>query len=268
MSESTRARLERLRGSLEPEEPGARGLERVARNPECGLLTALTIAGTTPATAAESAFGELAEEGQSPFALAMGNRFEKYRFENGAQRLLELYRRQGRLNSSETKVVIIPDHAPGTRSEGMARRLALTRQLLLMKLRRNPRAPNLIVHARLPICLLDVDHYIEPDILVAGDEDPFYRPGEVKSYSDLRGKTNPSQVRGALRQAAVAVVALRQLLERHRVTEVDHLATAVCDGVAAVDRLASTHLKAVATRPCHRRGLPRAHGREAAQEAC
>jgi hypothetical protein len=83
LSESTRARLERLRGSLEPEEPGARGLERVARNPECGLLTALTIAGTTPATAAESAFGELAEEGQSPFALAMGNRFEKYRFDTG-----------------------------------------------------------------------------------------------------------------------------------------------------------------------------------------
>ncbi len=71
MNESTRARLEHLRGYLKAEEPGSRGLERVARNPGCSLLRALTIAGITPATAVEKVFGEIPEEGQSPIALDM-----------------------------------------------------------------------------------------------------------------------------------------------------------------------------------------------------
>jgi hypothetical protein len=221
--------MKRLRGSLRAEEPGARGLERVARNPGCGRLRALTIVGITPATAVEKVFGEHSEEGQSPFALTAGNRFEQYRYENGAERLLDLYRRAGKLGPSDTKVVIIPDHAPGTRPEDMARRENYSRQLLRMKLRRDPRAPNIIVQARLPVRFLGRDHFIEPDVLVASDEDVFYRPVEVKSYSDLRGKTDPSDLRGGLRQAGVAVVALRQLLDRFGLTEVEWLVPAACD---------------------------------------
>jgi hypothetical protein len=48
---SIQLRTERLRGGLPAEEPGARGIERVARNPECFKLKALTIVGITPATA-------------------------------------------------------------------------------------------------------------------------------------------------------------------------------------------------------------------------
>ena len=36
-------RLKRLRGSLPASEPGARGLERVARNPGCARLRTLTM---------------------------------------------------------------------------------------------------------------------------------------------------------------------------------------------------------------------------------
>lgn len=68
--------LWRLQGAHKPEEPGARGIERVARNPDCLLLRALTITGFTPATAARI-LGIRSKEGQSPFAIQMGQRFDK-----------------------------------------------------------------------------------------------------------------------------------------------------------------------------------------------
>jgi hypothetical protein len=77
-------RLARLRGRLPAEALGARGLERVARNPACRRLRALTLASVTPATAAAAVYGEPAPEGQSPFALGAGTRFERALFEDGA----------------------------------------------------------------------------------------------------------------------------------------------------------------------------------------
>jgi hypothetical protein len=44
---SIQDRVARLRGSIEAKEPGARGIERVARNPDCLRLRAITIAGMT-----------------------------------------------------------------------------------------------------------------------------------------------------------------------------------------------------------------------------
>jgi hypothetical protein len=226
-------RTQRLRGSLAAEEPGARGLERVARNPGCERLRSLTIANIKPATAVEKVYGEVPEEGQSPFALSAGNLFEELLYENGAQRLLELYRRQGRLGPSDTKVVIVPDHAPGTRAEDMARREALTRRILRMKLGGDRRAPNVVVKPRLAVRLVGEDHFIEPDAIVAADDDPFYRPVEIKSYADRRGKTEQSDLRSGLRQAAVAAVALRQFRERlgagHLDGRVERFVPAICD---------------------------------------
>src|SRR5438034_1784363 len=97
MTAAADGRQARLRGTLRAEQLGARGIERMARNPACQLLKALTIAGFSPATVATSAYGDAAREGQSPFALAAGNQFEAKLFENGAAALLELYRAAGRL---------------------------------------------------------------------------------------------------------------------------------------------------------------------------
>jgi hypothetical protein len=69
--------------------------------------------------------------------------------------------------------------------------------------------PNLVIKPRLQVTLLGLVFNIEPDALLAADDDGFYRPLEIKSYPDRAGKTDASDVRGACRQAAVAVVALR-----------------------------------------------------------
>jgi len=223
------ARLARLRGSLLAEEPGARGLERVARNPGCQRLRALTMIGVTPATAMKTVYKEPDREGQSPFALAAGNRFERAVFENGAARLLELYRSAGRLTTAECKIVVVPELAPGATAATMARRRAETERLFQHKVRRDPRAPNIIVKARIPVALLGVPHDTEPDVLVAADSDAFYGPVEVKSYPDRAGKTNAADIRSACRQAAVAVIGLRHAVEQLRLGDPRQLVPAAAD---------------------------------------
>lgn len=238
MNNAVNARLARLRGSLQADEPGARGFERVARNPDCTRLRALTIAGIDSATAAVKVYGEPAREGQSPFALAIGNRFDRTMSENGAAELLELYRTAGRLTTNECKVAVIPDLAPiGARRDlkhVMAVRQTISQRLLEQKLNGDPKAPNIIVKPRILVTLLGLDHGIEPDALVASDFDRFYRPVEIKSYPDRAGKTEPADVRSACRQAAVGVVALRNIAARLGVRELEKLVPAAGDLILRV----------------------------------
>ena len=206
-------RIRRLRGDLDPEEPGARGIERVARNPGCLRLRATTIAGITPATATKL-LGFADREGQSPFALALGQQFERRMLQNGAADVLALYRNAGRLSITESKVVNLEEMAPGASLSARRRRESETHRLLRAKIDGDPTAPNLIIKPRLNIFLVGVPHPIEPDYLMAGDADRFYLPAELKSYPDRDGKTEPADIRSACRQAAVGSVALHQWLVR------------------------------------------------------
>ena len=106
MNNDVNGRLARLRGSLQADEPGARGFERVARNPECTRLRALTIAGIDSATAAVKVYGEPAREGQSPFALAIGNRFDRAMADNGAANCWSCSKRRRTADNSKCKVAI------------------------------------------------------------------------------------------------------------------------------------------------------------------
>jgi len=207
----------RLRGGLPPEEPGARGIERVARNPQCFKLKALTIVGITPATAAHRVLGMPDREGQSPFALALGNQFERRMLESAAAMLFTLYREKGRLDAAEAKIVNVDDLAPGSDLRARRRRETETRRILEAKRRGDPSAPNLVIKPRLQVTLVGVPHAIEPDFFVARDADVFYRSGELKSYVDRGGKTEQADIRSACRQAAVGVLGLRQELARQGV---------------------------------------------------
>src|SRR5436190_7702747 len=189
MQQNMNQRLARLRGSLKAEEPGARGLERVARNPGCQRLRAITMAGVTPAGIVKQVYREDPREGQSPFAIGAGNQFERQLYDDDAARLLELYRRQNILSAEENRVVDVPSTVGGRANpDTMRRRRELTDQLFFMKLRGDPQAPQLVLHPRVPVTFLGVPHGTEPDALVAADADLFYRPIEVKSYPDRGGK--------------------------------------------------------------------------------
>lgn len=229
MLDQTALRVGRLRGRLAAEAPGARGLERLARNPSCDRLRALTLAGITPATAAAEVYEEPAPEGQSPFALGAGNRFEQQLFDDGAARFLALYREAGRLGPAEETVAMVDRLVPGKTAAVMARRRELTLDLFRRKLAGDPTAPHVIVKARLAVSVLGVEHGVEPDVLVASGTDRFYRPVEVKSYPDRAGKTDPADVRGACRQAAVAVVGLREAVRTLGAEDAEALVPAVGD---------------------------------------
>lgn len=227
-------RIARLRGARPLEEPGARGIERVARNSECLRLRALTIVGITPGTAASKILGLEDREAQSPFAMVIDQQFERHLLSNGAANLFALYVKEGRLASSEAKIASVHDYAPGDNAADRRRRETETRRLLEMKLRGDPLAPNLILKPRLVVNLVGIPHPIEPDFLVASDGEAFYRVGELKSYPDRGGKTDQADIRSACRQSAVGVVGLRQALMSLGIRDPAQLASANCDLVLKV----------------------------------
>lgn len=206
--------LVKLRGRLKAEELGARGIEKAARNVDCLRARALAGLGITPATAVESIYREPANEQLSPFALAASKKFEYTLFANNAERLIDLYREKGRLGAAETSVINIEQRLPGETQEVMRQRVALTRELLARKLRRETGLPNIIIKPRLIIKVLEHDYQIEPDVLVASASDSCYRIVEIKSYVARGGKTSDADLRNARRQSAVGVMALRQLMAR------------------------------------------------------
>jgi hypothetical protein len=209
-----RGRLERLRGDKLPKDvgPGARGIEHVARNPRCVLLRAVTMAGASPARVMTNVIMSPAREGQSPFAIAQGVRFEQSLLANGAAELFTLYRSAGRLTAQDVRVLNIAEQVPGSSPAALLRRKILTRRAVRMKLEGDPLAPNLIIKPRLDVTVLGVSYEVEPDVFVGSAQAAFYTLAEMKSYPDRGGKTDPADIRSACRQSAVGVYALRELL--------------------------------------------------------
>ncbi|MGK7755150.1 hypothetical protein [Roseovarius sp. C03] len=206
------ARLARLRGSVEPVDVGARGIESVARNVECLRLRALITSGITPTVAVAKIFGGV-PDAMSPFAMVLSQNFERRLLANAGGSILTAYREKGLLTQGEAKISSISDVAIGDSQVARLRREQETRRMIALKLARSPQAPNLILKPQLPIDLVGVTHAVEFDYLVAADDDPTYRIGVIKSYADRGGKTDKSDIRSACREAAVGTIALSQLLK-------------------------------------------------------
>lgn len=213
MSNNVDATPAQLRGSLPFEQIGARGILKATFNPECLRLQTLTTLGISTATAADKIYGEPNPEKASPFALAIGTKFESTVFANEAERFINLYREANYLTSSNIQVIDIAKQFPGHSPEMMQQREELTKQLFRQKLARDPNAPNIIIKPRVAIRILGQKTYVEPDVLVAADNEPFYQVAEIKSYPDRAGKTDPAHLKSTRLQAAVGVVAISQTLK-------------------------------------------------------
>ena len=205
------ARLARLRGTIEPVDVGARGIESVARNVECLRLRALVTSGVTPTVAIAKIFGGV-PDAMSPFAMVLSQNFERRLLANAGGSILTAYREKGLLTQGEAKIFSIADVAIGNSQVARLRREQETQRLIALKLAGSPLAPNLILKPQLPFELVGVTHAVELDYLVAADNDPIYRAGVIKSYADRGGKTDRSDIRSACREASVGTIALRQLL--------------------------------------------------------
>lgn len=201
-----------FRGKYKEVSVGARGIERMARNPECRRLFALTIAGISSRLAAEVAYRETIPEEQSPFAIRTGVQFETRLFGTKGEEIIRLYLEAGRLQPGEGSVAGVKDSLPWRCEKNDPGRVEESLVFLGKKIDGDPAAPSLILQPRIPISIGGIPRVIEPDALFASPRDRFYRPVEIKSYSDREGKTSSSDLRNACRQTAVTVIALRQFV--------------------------------------------------------
>src|SRR5688572_30750847 len=103
-----------LRGGLPEASLGARGIEKAARNRSCQRLQVTTAAGVSLPSLAEVVYGIAPREGQSPFAIQAGNRFEQELLNLGGAKLFQLYREAGRLGVIESRFEDVPRRFPGT----------------------------------------------------------------------------------------------------------------------------------------------------------
>lgn len=192
-----------LRGPL-PARLDTRSIERAARS-ACQRLRTLSAASVAPADALATAYGPDAPVGAvqqiSPFSRAIGFAFEHHLFTDGAAVLRSLYEHhdgwrpptvhdlrgiEDRAENEARTIALVEEHLAGAGTPGS----------LLLGGRLTLQGPTEVTH-------------VHPDLLVLIPSQRLIRVGEAKSYLDLDGRTDPTEVATAVRQAAVAVVALR-----------------------------------------------------------
>ena len=201
------------RGSLGAQEPGARGLEHMARNRQCLRLAAITIAAISPAEVSEKIYGITVSEGLSPFAIRRGDRFEAALFEDGCKRLRRMYETAGRLSADSTTFQDMSVSHPGITPSALKARLEASQDLVRRRASGEKGLPNILVKPRLVVSVMGHDYPCEPDALVACDDDLLWRVVEIKSYADRWSSTDVSKTGSACRQSAVGIMALQQALD-------------------------------------------------------
>lgn len=196
-----------------------RRFEQWARNPACEANTLSAVHGISMAEVAKRE-GLTPSMGQSPFALARGQTFERGLFRDGARALIEELERAGvSMNGATDDLIDIRLKQNGGRVPDLDTARELTVELLrdLGRSKRNA-SPRLIASATLlipsgvmlPEALLVIDviaaQYTGSDVLLT--------VGEIKTYPDRGGHTDTGELAGARAQAGVYVHALRMVTKQ------------------------------------------------------
>jgi hypothetical protein len=209
--------LDRLRGPVPPRRHNARTIAALTGNPGCTRRAVLDAAGVDKPRLAEHV-GFPARFGQSRFALARGNAFEARLKADGCAELLDLLRDLLGLDAPEVGYADLgPDVADTVRA-----RHARTRALLSVGAPPADSDPSaggsadsggaaLIDHPLLTLEVAGQRVFLEPD-LVAVQAAGRLHVVEIKSFAIVDGQADSAKASAAAVQAAVYVLALRQLL--------------------------------------------------------
>jgi hypothetical protein len=203
--EGTAARLGRIRGPVAPRPLGARTIAALTSNPGCGRRAVVDAAGVDKDLLA-ARVGYPAPFGQSEFAIARGNAFEKQVKADRCAGLAALLRDQLGLDLADAAHV---DLGAAGRGETPDARHAGARERLLAAA-----APTGAVVFDHPLLRLDVAGQavsLEPDAVVVEPGGRFHVV-EIKSFPVIDGQADGEKVAAAAIQAAVYVLALRRLL--------------------------------------------------------
>lgn len=214
--------LARIRGTVAPRRHNARTIAALTANPGCHRRALLDCAGVDKAGLARridfpSPFG------QSQFAITRGNAFEaRVKADGGAElrRLLwELLPATADAAAQDADPgsragdghwLPVPAPADGTGS-GNAERYARTCTLLAAAAAGDGGGALFIDHPVLRLNVAGQWVYLEPDVVAARIAGRFHVV-EIKSFAVIDGQADPGKVSAAAIQAAVYVLALRDLL--------------------------------------------------------
>ncbi|MDI6105304.1 hypothetical protein QLQ12_42655 [Actinoplanes sp. NEAU-A12] len=195
MVQSTR--LDQLRGPVRAKRHNARTIAALTGNPGCDRRAVLDAAGVDKLKLAEQV-GFPGSFGQSRFALSRGNAFEAMLKADDCALLREVLAASSELAYQDLGAD--HDDTLGDRHERTVELLAGARAAL-------------VDHPLLTLDVAGQTVYLEPD-LIAWAHHGRLQVVEIKSFAIIDDQAESAKVSGAAVQAAVYVLALRQLLER------------------------------------------------------
>ncbi|GAA2641464.1 hypothetical protein [Paractinoplanes durhamensis] len=198
---------DRLRGSAAAKRHNARTIAALTGNPGCERRSVLDAAGVDKVKLAET-IGFAGSFGQSRFALARGNAFEAMLKADDCALLRSVL---------DVGVVDYQDLGEDT-DDTLTARHGRTRELLASS------TSALIDHPLLTLSVAGQTVFLEPD-LIAFQSEGRLRVVEIKSFAIVDDQADAAKVSAAAVQAAVYVLALRDLLGEDRVS---HEVVLVC----------------------------------------
>ncbi len=201
--------LNRVRGSVPPLTHNARTIAALTSNPGCSRRALLDAAGVDKQRVAAH-LGFAVAAGQSQFAITRGNAFEAQVKADGCAELLRLLREKLDLPVTSAAYADL-DETGERRDDSLAARHARTRDLIGRAAAAGGDAGALFDHPMLRVDVGDRAAYLEPD-LVAFQVAGRFHVVEIKSFAIIDGQADGGKVAAAVTQAAVYVLALRQLL--------------------------------------------------------
>ncbi|MGC4815611.1 hypothetical protein ACLQ29_34365 [Micromonospora sp. DT228] len=200
-------RLATIRGGGAASRHNARTIAALTTNPGCARRAVLDCASVDKQRLA-AYIDYPARFGQSQFAITRGNAFEAQVKANGCAQLLQLLRERLDLEIPEVSYDDLESVA-GRESQDV--RYARSRALLTRAAAQADGAGTLFDHPLLRLAVAGQQAYLEPD-LIAFQHDGQFHVVEIKSFAVIDGQADSGKVASAAIQAAVYVLAMRELL--------------------------------------------------------
>ncbi|MFN7917873.1 MAG: hypothetical protein U0Q55_21175 [Vicinamibacterales bacterium] len=194
-----------------------RRFEQWAHNPQCQANTLSAVHGIEMRAVAKFE-GGTPTMGQSPFALARGRNFERILFRDGASALLAELVKQGVLPKGSSGFKDFRLKLNGGTARTLEEAQALTTDILRVAATEPARVPAVLTGATvtIPGNLMLPKATLVLDVIVfrqrKGDGKTELVVGEIKTYPDRAGYTDPAELAGARAQAGVYVHGLELVL--------------------------------------------------------
>ncbi|MET8358875.1 hypothetical protein [Micromonospora sp. NPDC005171] len=202
-------RLNAIRGAAPRKPHNARTLAALAANPGCRRRTLMDAAGVNKALIADRLGHGMTVGQMSSIALARGKSFEAQVKAEGGNDLLRLLRGHLDLPTAQAHY---HDLNPADDDDRISARLRRSQSALEEAARASDPVGTMFDHPILQLTMNGVRVYIEPDLIAFKFGDRFHIV-EIKSFPIVDGTADPGKVAAAAQQAAVYVLAMREMLQ-------------------------------------------------------